>query len=1069
MSDTIDYRIGLDIGTNSVGWSIVELEFNGEQYETVNLIDAGVRMFDKAEVPKTGASLAFPRRLARSTRRRLKRRANRKKAIRNLLINQDVVNEKELEKLFQSPTLIDVWSLRVEALDRLLGREEWARLLIHLAQKRGYKSNRKAEESTKEGKVVLSSINENTERLKRYRTVGEMWVEDPHFEGRFHNQENEYKFNVTRHQLEEEIRFLFKQQRELNSPYASNELEEHYLNIWGHQLPFTSGNSILNKVGQCSLLENEKRFPKATYTFQYFMVLDKLNRIRLKPSVRKLTQEERSHVINSLFNRSNIKKTPPKVKYKDIRKIIEIAEEETFHDVVYDTEKSITKNEDIPFVNLDSYYKIKKVCDEHKEEYGPADYDAVGYALTVYKTDHDIRLYLRNPENLAKRVFEEKFIQTLLLQSYSTFGHLSQKGIQAILPFMEEGMTYIEAAQQAGFNTTGFKKEGKSKFLKVIPDDIRNPVVMRSLTQSRKVVNAIIKEMEEQPQSIHVELARELSKDNDERKKISNQYEKNRKRNEGAVKILSENGILNPTGHDIVKYKLWSEQRGHCMYSLKPIPAEEFFAELKAERNRAPMLDVDHIIPYSKSFDDSYSNKVLVYSDQNRIKGDRLPVEYFDGDIDRWNEFIGFVNSCDFSKRKRTNLTKKRLNEEEEQLIKERHLNDTRYASRYFKNYLEEHLKFKVSEKKKDKKRVETVAGKITSHLRKRWGLVKHRQDTHLHHALDAVVVACTDTKIIQDVIRYYRLKEESRAESNIYFPLPWKTFRNDILHRLSLVAVPEQVKEALEGDQEQTEYMLVSRMPRRSITGAVHKETISTFGGYDEKGKVLMVQKVPLNEIKFDENGDFKMFNKESDPATYEVIKQRLLENNGDSNIAFEKPLYKPSKKGNGNEIKRVKVIKEQKTMMRQVNGGIAENGDLVRIDFFQKDKKYVMVPIYTWDTIEPVLPDKYVVGGKGYQQWPKITEDYHFSASIYPYELIRVVTKKGVDRFYYFSSLNIGKNVIKVIECNIPHQEYIEIGVNSITLLEKYEMNVLGKIKGVVQDSRNTFSNYKIKKHTQ
>lgn len=1068
---TLDYRIGLDIGTNSVGWSIVELLYNGERYEKIGLLDAGVRMFDRAEVPKTGASLALPRRLARSTRRRLKRKASRKKAIRNLLLQYDIVNELELDKMYQKDNLVDIWTIRIEALDRRLGREEWARLLIHLSQKRGYKSTRKSEELSKDAGVVLSSIQENEDRLKKYRTVGEMWVKDESFEGRRHNSINEYKFNVTRKQLEDEIRLLFKVQRDLGSNCAKEELEKNYLKIWGHQLPFASGSDILKKVGYCSLIKSERRLPKATCTFQYFMSLDKLNKIRIKPSLRKLTEEERSTILSHLFDRNDLikKKSVPKIRYADIRKVLNLPTSETFNDLTYHPEKLQSKNEEKIFVNLDAYYSIKKLCDEHSEVYNPIDYDAIAYALTVYKTDQDIIGYLSNRNNLANRKFNEELIKNLLNYSYSTFGNLSRKGINEVLPLMNDGLTFKEAADEAGFDTTGLSNVKKEKFLTIIPDDIANPVVKRSLTQARKIVNSIIKEMGEQPHSVHIELARELSKDHSERRKIIKEQYENRQKNTGAVEILAENGILNPTGHDIVRYKLWKEQGGKCAYSLKPIPAYEFFQELKSERNRAPKLDVDHIIPYSKCFDDSYLNKVLVYSDQNRIKGDRIPFEYFGDSEKRWGDFESFVRTSLMPIKKQNRLLKKTFLEEEELLIKERHLNDTRYASRFFKNFLKKNLLFKSSEKHNDKKRVECVPGKITAHFRKRWGFEKHRENTHLHHALDAIVVACTDTGMIQSVTRYYKHKESGRRNVDKHFPQPWETFRDEVLNKLSQVAIPETIANALYSRLHQSEYMLVSRMARKSITGSAHKETISSFGGFDEKGKALVVQKVKLSDIKFNKSGDFDMHNKETDLATYNAIKNRFLEHNQNIKNAFSLPLYKPSKKGNGNLIKSVKVIKERKSMVRTVNGGVAENGDLVRVDFFLKDNKYVMVPIYTIDTIQPKLPNRYVQSGKGYEKWLELTDEHEFVLSVCPYELLRVQTNKGIDRLYYFSSLNITNNVIKLSECNIPNKDYIEIGVGSLSNLEKYEINILGKILRKIEEPRLNFNNNKSKNRKQ
>ena len=138
----MDYRIGLDIGITSVGWAVLE---NGLDDEPKKLVKAGVRIFDKAENPKDGASLALPRREARGTRRRLRRRRHRMERIRNLFEQEGLISLADLEKMYNSKKLSDVYRIRYEALDRRLSDEELAQVLLHIAKHRGFKSNRKSE------------------------------------------------------------------------------------------------------------------------------------------------------------------------------------------------------------------------------------------------------------------------------------------------------------------------------------------------------------------------------------------------------------------------------------------------------------------------------------------------------------------------------------------------------------------------------------------------------------------------------------------------------------------------------------------------------------------------------------------------------------------------------------------------------------------------------------------------------------------------------------------------------------------------------------------------------------
>src|SRR5690606_7177801 len=120
--------------------------------------------------------------------------------------------------------------------------------------------------------------------------------------------------------------------------------------------------------------------------------------------------------------------------------------------------------------------------------------------------------------------------------------------------------------------------------------------------------------------------------------------------------------------------------------------------------------------------------------------------------------------------------------------------------------------------------RVHVVSGAVTAHLRSRWGFEKIRQDTHLHHALDGVVVACTDQHMITQVTAYHQAKENSKKPKQPFFPWPCERFRDDILTGLSRTPLPIEIKSAIEAKKPLPEYLLVSRMPRRSVSGAAHK-----------------------------------------------------------------------------------------------------------------------------------------------------------------------------------------------------------------------------------------------------
>lgn len=173
-------------------------------------------------------------------------------------------------------------------------------------------------------------------------------------------------------------------------------------------------------------------------------------------------------------------------------------------------------------------------------------------------------------------------------------------------------------------------------------------------------------------------------------------------------RIRTEYGKNNPTGLDLVKLRLYEEQSGVCMYSLKQMSLEKLFEPNYAE--------VDHIVPYSISFDDSRKNKVLVLTEENRNKGNRLPLQYLKGR--RREDFIVWVNNNVKDYRKRRLLLKEELTAEDESGFKERNLQDTKTMSRFLLNYIADNLEFAESTRGR-KKKVTAVNGAVTAYMRK--------------------------------------------------------------------------------------------------------------------------------------------------------------------------------------------------------------------------------------------------------------------------------------------------------------------------------------------------------------
>ena len=218
------------------------------------------------------------------------------------------------------------------------------------------------------------------------------------------------------------------------------------------------------------------------------------------------------------------------------------------------------------------------------------------------------------------------------------------------------------------------------------------------------------------------------------------------------------------------------------------------------------------------------------------------------------------------------------------------------------------------------------------------------------------------------------------------------------------------------------------------------------------------------------DASGHFPMYGKESDPRTYEAIRQRLLEHNNDPKKAFQEPLYKPKKNGEpGPVIRTVKII-DTKNQVIPLNDGktVAYNSNIVRVDVFEKDGKYYCVPVYTMDIMKEILPNKAIEPNKPYSEWKEMTEDYTFRFSLYPNDLIRIelprekIIKtaggeeiKIKDLFAYYKTIHSGTAGLELVshDCSF---SLSGVGSRTLKRFEKYQVDVLGNIYKVRGEKR-------------
>ena len=1073
------YGIGLDIGVASIGWATVALD---EKAQPCGFIRLGSRVFKSAEHPQTGESLAAPRREARSMRRRLRRKALRKQDFYQLLEKNHLPGKEELSQLFAAGSLEDIYALRTRALDEAVTPQEFARILLHLMQRRGFKSNRRADKSKEDG-ALLQAVTQNRLRMQEngYRTVGEMLYKDQLFAACKRNKGENYLSTVSREEIANEAQRLFAAQREKGQAWATPELEAEYLSILLRQRSFDQGpggnspyrGGWIEKIGPCTLLPEEKRAFKNTYSFERFTLLQKINHIRVQESgqTRALSDKERQKVIDLAYRVET-------VPYARIRKELKWPQEIRFTDVRYDVDaapETAEKKYKLPVMK--GYHALRKALGTQQPELPLWD-----DIITILASHRD--------EDVRKKLLEEKGltaeqIEAVLGLDFSGVGHISLKACQMLEPWLMQGLVYDKACEQAGLNFHGHgNTEKTSKLPASAPEleDMTSPVVRRAVSQTIKLINAIIREMGQSPVWIHIELARELSRTLEERRKDQKSMEDNAKQNERLMQEIRDTfHKLNPTGQDLIKYRLWKEQDGICAYSQQSIAAERLFEPGYAE--------VDHIVPYSISFDDSRSNKVLVMAAENRQKGNRLPLQYLQGE--RREKFIVWTKSQVRNYRKQKNLLRETLSDEEQKGFKQRNLQDTQYMARFLLNYIRDHLAF-ADHPAAGKQRVMALAGAVTSHLRKRWGLTKVRADGDLHHALDAAVIACATQGMVQQISGYYHRIEGEYQQSpdgtySVHtrtgerFPAPWPHFRDELIQRLS--QEPQQNLMQWNPvfysnfDVESIRPVFVSRMPQHKVTGAAHKETIKSPKALQDG---FLIVKHPLTDLKLNKKtGEIEgYYQPSSDKLLYEALRARLLEFDGDGKKAFTEPFYKPKADGTPGPLVRKVKLCEKASLCVPVHGGngAADNDSMVRVDvFFVPGDGYYMVPIYVSDTKKKELPNRAVVAHKEFAAW-KVMEEKNFLFSLYADDLIEVARKKVMPfsivnsgstlphsyetthEMVYYGGLDISSGNIKVITHDNSYS-LRGLGIKTLNTLQKYEVDILGNVREVKKEKRQSF----------
>lgn len=984
--------LGFDIGINSIGWAFVE---NDE------LKDCGVRIFTEAENPSNKESLALPRRNARSSRRRLKRRKARLVAIKRILAKELKLNFKdyvaadgELPKAYEGK-LTSIYELRYKALIQNLETKDLARVILHIAKHRGYMNkNEKKSNDAKKGKI-LSALKNNALKLENYQSVGEYFYKE-FFQKYKENTKNFIKIRNTKDNynncvlssdLEKELKLILEKQKEFGYNYSEDFINE-ILKVAFFQRPLKDFSHL---VGACTFFEEEKRACKNSYSAWEFVALTKIiNEIK---SLEKISGEivptqTINEVLNLILDKGSIT-------YKKFRSCINLHESISFKSLKYDKENA----ENAKLIDFRKLVEFKKALGVHS--LSRQELDQISTHITLIKDNVKLKTVLE------KYNLSNEQINNLLEIEFNDYINLSFKALSMILPLMREGKRYDEACEITNLKpkTVDEKKDFLPAFCdSIFAHELSNPVVNRAISEYRKVLNALLKKYGK-VHKIHLELARDVGLSKKAREKIEDQQKNNKAINDWALKEC-ENIGLKASAKNILKLKLWKEQKEICIYSGNKISIEH----LKDEK----ALEVDHIYPYSRSFDDSFINKVLVFTKENQEKLNKTPFEAFGKNIEKWSKIQTLAQNLPYKKKNK--ILDENFKDKQQQDFIGRNLNDTRYITTLIAKYTKEYLNFlPLSEnenanlksgEKGSKIHVQTISGMLTSVLRHTWGFDKKDRNNHLHHALDAIIVAYSTNSIIKAFSDFRKNQELLKArfyakeltsdnyKHQVKFFEPFKGFREKILSKIDEI--------------------FVSKPPRKRVRRALHEDTF-----YSE--------------------------NKIIDKCRYN------------------------SKEGLQIALSCGRV--------RKIGTKYVKNDTMIRVDIFKKQNKFYAIPIYAMDFALGILPNKIVITGKDKnnnpKQWQTIDESYEFCFSLYKNDLI-LLQKKNMQEaeFAYYNSFDIDRSRIEIkkhdnkFENLTSNQKLLftnkdkknRTGIQNLKIFEKYIVTPLGdKIKADFQPREN------------
>lgn len=892
--------LGIDTGTNSLGWAIVE-----KKADEYRLLDKGVNIFQEGVKIEKGieSSKAADRTAHKAARVRNYRIKLRKIRLLRILsdahlcppLSKAELSAWRLKKEYPKNELFMQWQATDddsektpyayrhkclhESLDfnSMTDRYILGRAFYHMIQRRGFLSNRKGQSGDDTGKVK-ESISNLTQEMHDdgYEYLGDYFYS-------LYNKGEKIRNHYTarnEHYLAEFKAICEKQKLDKNlGPEIVRQIEKAIFD----QRPLKSQKG---QVGKCVFEKNKTKCPSSHPMYEEFRMLSFINNIKIQTpndsALRPLSAEERELIMPLFFRKSKkqfdfediAKKLAPKKHYGFYKKSSDAEMPYLFNYPMDTSVSGCPVTAALKDIFGDNW--IDSLCETYTLAEGKSRLNVVNdiwHALFFYTDETKLAEFGKNRLQLDDEE-AKKFCEISLPSDYAS---LSLKAICKILPYLRKGLIYSHAVflgnlcevmpqyewnmeemrnaaidniiyemnqidskdartfevcikeylkEQYHVSDEKLQKLYHPSMMEMYPrvqrtnnhgvyqlgspriDSVRNPMAMRSMFRLRKLVNRLLEEGKiDQDTEIHIEFARELN-DANKRNAIAAYTKENQNKNDEARKKIrnlfkAETGNdIEPTDADVLKYVLWEEQGHICLYTGKQIRISDFVGA-------NPKFDIEHTIPRSVGGDSTKMNLTLCDSRFNReVKKTKLPTELPNHDeiMARINDWREKYESLDGQIRRQKKMSKgATTKDQKDAIIRKRHLlelqrdywrgkylrftmesvpdgfsrrqgTDISVISKYARLYLKSLFKH-----------VYTVKGIATSDFRKIWGIQKvyskKERVNHVHHCIDAIVIACIGLDEYNKLGAYYHDEEnhEWYGMSKAYFKKPWSTFVEDI------------------------------------------------------------------------------------------------------------------------------------------------------------------------------------------------------------------------------------------------------------------------------------------------